>query len=325
MKLTSREQEIADLLFREPLISQEELAIRFGISRSSVAVHISNLMKKGIILGKGYVFNQKASLVVIGELALEIKVQQDRENKTRIDTQYGGFTANVCQSLAALGMKPKLLTVLGNDELANRISDDLKNQKIDLTNVIRDSKYRTPRKIYIDETQQFTEIIPAEEFMAAIESREWVILNCDWLLVEKQYQEYMARKIPVREERVPNLCACRFVKDEVPDFLKAYSLVVLGADSFQELDRLSHIGQNLVQAGTESCVITDGSSTILHINGQGNNDYTLPPNQSFDSNKDLHLFLAGLVYGLSSGYPMRQAIRIAIGNACSQELDNKKQ
>jgi len=49
----------------------------------------------------------------------------------------------------------------------------------------------------------------------------------------------------------------------------------------------------------------------------------LPPNQSFDSRLDLHLFLAGLVYGLSSGYPMRQALRIASGT--SQAAGEKNQ
>jgi cell division protease FtsH len=64
MRLTLRETEIFEILKKEPLIAQDELARRFGISRSSVAVHISNLMKKGVILGKGYVINESASVVV---------------------------------------------------------------------------------------------------------------------------------------------------------------------------------------------------------------------------------------------------------------------
>lgn len=323
MKLTSREQEIAEVLFREPLISQDELAVRFGISRSSVAVHISNLMKKGIILGKGYVFNQKASLVVIGELLLDIQVKQF-EDQQRIDTRFGGFAIDVSQSLAAFGMKPKLLTVLGNDELGNRIMDELKEKDIDLTNVVKESKYRTPRKIYINEVLQYAEIIPEEQFINAIESREWVLMNCNWLLVEPRYQEFLANKVPAKEERVPNLCACHYIIDEVPAFLNQYSLVVLGVDNFQRLEDYSQLGVKLVQGGTQTCIITDGSSMILYINEQGSSDFTLPPNQSFHCNKDLPLFLAGLVYGLSSGYAIRQAIRIAIGNACSQELVNKK-
>ncbi|CFX75941.1 Carbohydrate kinase PfkB [Syntrophomonas zehnderi OL-4] len=321
MKLTSREQEIAEVLFKEPLISQDELAERFGISRSSVAVHISNLMKKGIILGKGYVFNKKASLVVIGEVLLRIDVENPLTNQ-RIDIEYSGFSVEVSRSLASFGMNPKLLTVIGNDEPGNLILEELKEQDVDISNVVRDLNRRTSRKIYIDDVMQYAESIPDEIFVAAVMSREWVILNCDWLLVEAQYQELINEELFVKEERAINFCTCCFVDDNVPEFLSHYSLVVLGVEGFKQLEHITQSALKLVQAGTQTCIITDGSTMILHLNNQGSNDYTLPPNQSFDSNKDLHLFLAGLVYGLSCGYPIRQAIRIGIGNACRQEAGN---
>ena len=53
--MTQREQQILDWITEDPMISQEALAERAGITRSSVAVHISNLMKKGYITGKGYI------------------------------------------------------------------------------------------------------------------------------------------------------------------------------------------------------------------------------------------------------------------------------
>ena len=46
--MTRREQEILAWIRDNPLISQQELAQRAGITRSSVAVHISNLMRKGL-------------------------------------------------------------------------------------------------------------------------------------------------------------------------------------------------------------------------------------------------------------------------------------
>ncbi len=52
--MTQREQQILDWITEDPMISQEALAERAGITRSSVAVHISNLMKKGHIVGRGY-------------------------------------------------------------------------------------------------------------------------------------------------------------------------------------------------------------------------------------------------------------------------------
>ena len=53
--MTQRERQILQWIEENPMISQQELADRAGITRSSVAVHISNLMKKGYISGKGYI------------------------------------------------------------------------------------------------------------------------------------------------------------------------------------------------------------------------------------------------------------------------------
>ena len=53
--MTNREQEILELIRKNPMISQKELADSLGITRSSVAVHISNLLKKGYVVGKGYI------------------------------------------------------------------------------------------------------------------------------------------------------------------------------------------------------------------------------------------------------------------------------
>lgn len=322
MKLTSREREITDVLFKEPLISQEELAMRFGISRSSIAVHISNLMKKGVILGKGYVFNKKASVVVVGEVLLKIIVKQNDKNE-KIDIEYGGYSAEVSRVLASFGMNTKILTVVGNDDLGSQILNELKSREVDVSNVAKEQKYRTPRKVYLDKNLQFSEHIPNEVFTKTIEAREWVYLNCDWLLVEEQYQELMSNKMISKDEKLPALCACRYINDEIPDFLKQYALVVLGVDDFQQLNKFSQSGLRLMQNGTQNCIITDGSSIILQNKEQASMDFALPPNQSFDSRKDLHFFLAGLVYGLSCGYPIRQALRIAIANACSQEPENR--
>ncbi|HZK86936.1 MAG TPA: PfkB family carbohydrate kinase [Syntrophomonas sp.] len=319
MKLTAREQEIAEVLAKDPLASQEDLAIRFGISRSSVAVHISNLMKKGVILGKGYVFNKKVAAVVVGEALLRINVNQN-DHSTRIDTDYAGFALEVSQALVGLGMITKLLTVMGTDELGSQILHTLKNQEVDISNVIRSDQYRTPRKIYVDNVMRYSESMSNEQFYREIESHEWLMHNCDWLLIDEQFQGLVSNKSFSREEPSPNLCACCFVDGELPEYLKQYHLLVLGVEHFHQLDRLHQLGLNMVQGGVQNCIITDGDSMILQISEEGSRDFTLPPNQDFNSKNDLHLFLAGLVYGLSAGYQMRQALRIATGNASRSEL-----
>ena len=64
--MTQRERQILNWIEADPMISQQELAERAGITRSSVAVHISNLMKKGCIAGKGYIVtrSRRSSTVI---------------------------------------------------------------------------------------------------------------------------------------------------------------------------------------------------------------------------------------------------------------------
>ena len=62
--MTQRERQILNWIKENPMISQQELADKAGITRSSAAVHISNLMKKGYIAGKGYVLRSSTYAVV---------------------------------------------------------------------------------------------------------------------------------------------------------------------------------------------------------------------------------------------------------------------
>jgi pseudouridine kinase len=63
--LTKREREVLSYLKKDPTISQEELAKKMKITRSAVAVHISNLMRKGFVLGRGYILDERTGIVVI--------------------------------------------------------------------------------------------------------------------------------------------------------------------------------------------------------------------------------------------------------------------
>ena len=70
--MTQRERQILQWIEADPMISQEALAERAGITRSSVAVHISNLMKKGYIAGKGYVLRSGTYAAVVGGVNVDI-------------------------------------------------------------------------------------------------------------------------------------------------------------------------------------------------------------------------------------------------------------
>lgn len=314
MKLTAREREIVEALQKHPLISQEELAQHFGISRSSVAVHISNLMKKGVILGKGYVFNKKVSIVVLGQVYLEVKVQGEHAD-CRIDINNAGFARDVCMALSGYGIGSKLITVVGNDDAGTHLLDELQRSEVDVANIYRHPTKRTCKKIVTSAGVMFEEGYNQDDYQQAISAREWVAANCDWLILETPLLDLVSNRMISRPDNNTTICAAWYVGDRRPAALNKTNLLVMGVDSFNDYYRYVNIGQDLLETGTLNVVITDGKDNMVLVSQSGTADYPLPPNQSFDSRLDLHLFLAGLVYGLSSGYPMRQALRIASGTS----------
>ncbi len=119
--MTKREQEILNILKENPLIAQQELAQFLGIERSSVAVHLSNLIKKGFIKGKGYIIDEMPYLVVLGGANIDIVGFTDvplvlkDSNQGILKISMGGVGRNIAENLVRLGLNTKLITVLGDD------------------------------------------------------------------------------------------------------------------------------------------------------------------------------------------------------------------
>lgn len=317
MRLTLREKELYDVLKREPLISQDELAKRFGITRSSVAVHISNLMKKGVILGKGYVFNEAASAVVIGESCINIDVQGENE-KNVIDIIYGGFALEFSRALANYGVNVKVITITGNDDIGDEIISKLREREIDTSNIYRHLKLRSCRRVSLNHVSAYEEAYSWKEYEKALALREWVAVNCEWLCIDPRFQKNILNHLSSKdEEKLPCLSTYKAIQypEEIPDYLRDYSTLVLGVGA----DNIDYyIGKIRSWASNQNWVITDGISRVVYFQNQKAMDVLLLPNQSFNIGERLPFLLAGLIYGLSSGYPLRQAIRIGIGSAAGE-------
>ena len=70
--MTKRELEILSLIKADPLIAQQKIADKLGISRSAVAGHIMHLTHKGVIRGKGYILAGSPYVVVLGGANMDI-------------------------------------------------------------------------------------------------------------------------------------------------------------------------------------------------------------------------------------------------------------
>ena len=151
--MTQRERQILQLIEEDPMISQQEIADKLGITRSSVAVHISNLMKKGVIAGKGYVLRSGSYAVVVGGVNMDIggrsfaSLVAEDSNPGAINMSLGGVGRNIAHNLSLMGTDVQLLTAFGEDIYGQSIAASCSELGIDVSHALRVADL--PTSIYL--------------------------------------------------------------------------------------------------------------------------------------------------------------------------------
>lgn len=140
--LTEREQQILGWIRENPSITQREIAERAQISRSSVAVHISNLIRKGAVLGRQYVVAEKPYAVVIGGANMDIAgrpaarlVPRD-SNPGTVSVSAGGAGRNIAHNMALLGADVHLVTAFGEDSRADELAAICRASNVDVSDSV---------------------------------------------------------------------------------------------------------------------------------------------------------------------------------------------
>ena len=157
--MTQRERQILQLIESDPMISQQELAETLGITRSSVAVHISNLMAKGHIAGRGYVLRSGSYGVVVGGVNVDIGgksfaplVAAD-SNPGTVHVSLGGVGRNIAHNMSLMGTDVRMLTAFGDDVHGQRIAASCAELGIDASHARRITGGTTSTYLYLtDET-----------------------------------------------------------------------------------------------------------------------------------------------------------------------------
>lgn len=211
--MTQRERQILQLIESNPMISQQELADRLGITRSSVAVHISNLTKKGCIAGKGYVLRSGSYVVVVGGVNVDIGgralaplVNAD-SNPGRVSMSLGGVGRNIAHNMTLMGLDVRLLTAYGDDFNGKRVAASCSELGIDLSHALRVPGGTTSTYLYLTDPEGEMALAVSDmeicdritpEYLAAnlqlLQNAQVVVADCN---IPEESLRYLAENVTV--------------------------------------------------------------------------------------------------------------------------------
>lgn len=194
--MTERELEILLIIKENPLISQDELAYLLGITRSGVAAHIHNLMRKGYIKGKGYVINESNFISVIGGINIDImgipsgSLIRNNSNPGKIYFSLGGAGRNIALSLTKFNIPNYLISVYGDDTNGVKFFNDSKENNLNIQCCEKIFDERTSTFLYIDDAtgskvlgiddmEIFNKMTPKfiERFLDRINSSQYCVVD----------------------------------------------------------------------------------------------------------------------------------------------------
>ena len=324
--MTQRERQLLQLIEANPLISQQELADKLGITRSSVAVHISNLTKKGLIAGRGYVLRSGSYAVVVGGVNMDIGgrsyaplVAAD-SNPGTVRLSLGGVGRNIAHNLSLLGTDVHLLTAYGDDLYGQRVAASCSELGIDLSHALRIPGGATSTYLYLADDRgemalavsdmeickkitpgylagqlplvQNAQVVVADANLSE-ESLKFLANNCTVPLFVDPVSTGKARKL------LPILDKIHTLK---PNRLEAELLSGVSIQSEADLHRAADV---LTEKGVHRMFISLGSQGVFAVMGQERLRLPNLPGNMVNTTGCGDAFMAALVWAYLEGMDLK--------------------
>ena len=338
--MTRRQQQVMDLIRRNPLISQKEIAEELGISRSAVAGHVMGLVAKGFLKGRAYVINEEPFVVVVGGANIDISAASTDEltirdsNPGSINVSFGGVARNIAENLARLGNNCSLIAAVGNDQYGDILLRQSEDAGIDMQHVLRLDA--APTATYVSVLDHSGDVFVAVNDMAIVEhikpellyKRENMLREAQAIIVDTNLEPesllYIAGTCDdqplfvdtVSVAKAPRILACL---DRVHT-LKATRLEAGALRGVATPDNkgLPEIAAWLHEQGVARIFITLGKDGVFYSqDGEQGIETTMIPDQGVvNASGAGDAFLAGVVHAWVNDWSHQKTIRFGISAAC---------
>jgi pseudouridine kinase len=288
--MTEREREILGWIKENPMISQQEIADRANIARSSAAVHISNLMKKGKIRGKGYVLAEETYVTVIGGANMDISgtptasLVMGDSNPGKITISRGGVGRNIAENLSRLGVQVEFITVLGDDVYGQEILKNCRELGMHMEHTLVAAGESTSTYLCINDERGEMEVAVNEMDLYRLLTPEYLepklpLINRGQLLIldanlTEEAIVFLAEhcRVPILAEPVSAAKSKKFypILDKLygikPNRLELSALTGISATSERNLFKAA---TELINKGVKEAYISLSSEGVLCVNQEG--------------------------------------------------------
>jgi len=326
--MTYREREILDWIRKNPMISQNDLAKELNITRSSVAVHISNLIKKGFIKGKGYVLTEGiGDIIVVGGANIDLTGHVDHQvsrydsNPGVISTTFGGVGRNIAENLVRLGLSVKLITAFGDDYYGDRMIKYCESVGIDMS---LSKKYISERtSVYMQVLNQMGELDVAVSDMQIVErltkemimdyhhyldSAKAVVVDCNVSSSVLAYlSEYFGEKLFI--DPVSTVKA----KKIKPSLKTAYCITpnVFELEELSDGEHIEEMMTDVIRQGVQHVIVTEGENGVTYYDRKLHKKEAIPAViENVTGAGDA--FVAGLVYGFVNEHDFSKSVEYGL-------------
>lgn len=334
--VTKRERQILSWIEENPSISQAEIAERAGISRSSVAVHISNLMRKGVILGRRYVVRNHPYVVVIGGANVDIGGRPERtlvpkdSNPGTVTTSPGGAGRNIAHNLSLLGVDVRLITAFGTDEYADVLRAACRGARIDISHSLTVPNFATSTYLYVtDEMGSMTEAISDMKIFEKLtpmffKQHLHLINNSTACIIDanlpKSSLEFIVNNVkvpifcdPVSTAKAPKVRRCLDKLTALkPNVLELETLTDIKVTDDASLDRAV---SKLLETGLKSVFVSRGSQGLYCARGDERLSIPALPTKVVNATGAGDCLMAAIVWGWLDNRSLEEIGRLSTAAA----------
>ena len=335
--MTNREAELLKLISKNPAISQNELADMLGITRSSVAVHITNLIKKGHILGKGYILKQEDYICVLGGSNMDIVgfpsktlIPHD-SNPGKVKLSLGGVGRNIAENLVHLGISTKLISAIGDDMYGKKIMEHASSIGLDMKNSMILSQRPTSTYLAIlDEKGDMHSAISQMDIFDEltidfIQSQRQVIENSRLCVIDTNMPEniinYVLNNFKNTDFFLDTVSTAKAAK--VKNLIGGFHTIkpnkieaeLLSGMTIYGMADLLKTSEYFLEKGVKRVFITLGEEGVFFNDGHAHKLIASPKTDVINATGAGDAFIAALAYCHFNNMPIEDSARFAISSA----------